>query len=201
MDGCTKRLVDDQAKSETSVGKPIDVCRCAYDALTADWDAYIAEVTASLNELGADETTPGLGALDHERHGVVHRRCFELRVRVGVGHTRNSSSANPCPTSVTFAKSSSTAANFESDSDSLPIGVRAPEMMTMGEADMGCSSRWGYRCPCGGCRACRRSGACRAAGRRHVDHPAWETTGPFDRAEGPRSERRSVTTGVTRVHR
>ena len=36
MDGCTKRLVDDQAKSETSVGKPIDVCRCAYDALTAD---------------------------------------------------------------------------------------------------------------------------------------------------------------------
>ena len=36
MDGCTKRLADDQAKSETSVGKPIDVCRCAYDALSAD---------------------------------------------------------------------------------------------------------------------------------------------------------------------
>ena len=35
-----------------------------YDALTADWDSYIAEITTSLNDLAGDETTPSLLALD-----------------------------------------------------------------------------------------------------------------------------------------
>jgi heat shock protein HslJ len=42
-----------------------------YDALVADWDAYLAEVTASLNALTADETTPGLDALDQVMQSVT----------------------------------------------------------------------------------------------------------------------------------
>ena len=42
-----------------------------YDALTADWDSYIAEVTASLNDLTGDETTPSLAALDEVMQSVA----------------------------------------------------------------------------------------------------------------------------------
>ena len=40
------------------------------DELTADWDAYLAEVTSTLNGLGGDEYTPSLDALDQVMESV-----------------------------------------------------------------------------------------------------------------------------------